>query len=110
MIDDLPCRLFSLSLAVGLLCGAAGADAKDEGDPAAVVAIRHPVVPGFERFHADPDSDPVQGGLILLGELNCTSCHDAGKALDGQVLRKQAPILDRVGGRVRPSYLRAFLS
>src|SRR5207245_2280468 len=43
-------------------------------------------------------------------ELNCTSCHAAEKGVEAQIARKQAPILDRVGGRVRPSYLRAFLS
>jgi mono/diheme cytochrome c family protein len=99
----------ALTLVLGMLDGTASSAAGEDA-PAAVASIEHPVVPGFERFHADPGSDAIAGGLILLGELNCTSCHAAGAEIDGQVLRKQAPILDSVGSRVRPSYLRAFLS
>src|SRR4051812_29755728 len=115
MIDALRSRRFLRWVALGLLWGSGGVprvDAKDDEGPGAEAPIRHPVVPGFERFHdgAEADSDLVRGGLILLGELNCTACHAAGKGLEAQVLRKQAPILDKVGGRVRPSYLRAFLT
>jgi mono/diheme cytochrome c family protein len=60
----------------------------------------HPIVPGFERFPADP-----AGGPLLLGELNCVSCH----AADAPV-KKQAPILDAVGTRVRISHLKKFLA
>lgn len=65
-----------------------------------------PVVPGFTRFHAgQPDA---AGGQLLLGELNCISCHQPpGPA---SVARKQAPILDNVGGRVRLGHLRKFLN
>ena len=45
---------------------------------------------------------------LLLGELNCISCH-RGRPTES-LNRKQAPILDHVGGRVRVSYLRKFLS
>ena len=76
--------------------------------------IRHPIVPGFERFHTGDDlandANQVEGGLILLGELGCTSCHAPDAALAGQVFPKQAPILDQVGSRVRPGYIRAFLN
>ncbi len=67
----------------------------------------HPIVPGFERFHAG-GTDAVKGGRLLLGELNCTSCHQPESGPDSQ--RKQAPILDGVGNRVRRSYLRKFLN
>ena len=67
----------------------------------------HPVVPGFERFFAAGPSDP-RGGELLLGELNCTSCHRAAESR--RIDRKQAPILDEVGRRVRASYLRRFLA
>jgi len=75
--------------------------------PAATPAAEpaHPIVPGFERFAAAAGPDAA-GGQLLLGELNCVSCHQA----DGRdVTRKQAPILDHVAARVRVSYLRAFL-
>ncbi len=67
----------------------------------------HPVVPGFERFYTDGKADAALGGQLLLGELNCTSCH---KSTDTSPLaRKPAPILDDVGARVRVGYLRKFL-
>ncbi|MCI0378360.1 MAG: c-type cytochrome, partial [Gemmataceae bacterium] len=68
----------------------------------------HAVVLGFERLHANnPDA---RGGRVLLGELQCLSCHQANAAVEKSILKRQAPILDGVGGRVRPSYLRDFLS
>jgi mono/diheme cytochrome c family protein len=80
----LPVRLATLGLAA--LCAA----------PLAA----HPIVPGFERFPDNP-----AGGPLLLGELNCVSCH----AADGQA-KKQAPVLDAVGTRARISYLKKFLA
>jgi mono/diheme cytochrome c family protein len=70
----------------------------------------HPVVPAFERFYTAADADGVKGGQLLLGELNCTSCHKAEPAHEGYIARKQAPILDGVGNRVKRAYLRKFLS
>lgn len=79
----------------------------------------HPRVPGFERFYAaapDPDDedaptlDPVTGGRLLLGELNCTSCHAASGEFKNLISNKQAPILDEIGSRVRVDWLRDFIS
>ena len=72
--------------------------------------VFHPVVPAFERFYSGQDSDAARGGQLLLGELNCTSCHAADKSLEGYVIPKQAPILDDVGKRVRIDYLRKFIA
>ncbi len=55
-------------------------------------------------------NDGARGGELLLGELNCVSCHKTEAGVDKWVLKKQAPILDGVGGRVRASYLRTFLA
>ncbi|MBY0527950.1 MAG: hypothetical protein K2R98_31420 [Gemmataceae bacterium] len=66
-----------------------------------------PIIAGFERFHTGDKADPVKGGSLLLGELNCTSCHQAE---DNVAQRKQAPILDHVGSRARIGYLKKFLS
>lgn len=70
----------------------------------------HAIVPGFERFHSDAKADAVKGGQLLLGELNCTSCHQPAAGLEGYVTRKQAPILDGVASRARRSFLRKFLN
>lgn len=79
----------------------------------------HPRVPGFERFYAatpDPDDedapklDPVTGSRLLLGELNCLSCHAASGELKNVVSTKQAPILDEIGGRARVAWIREFIS
>src|SRR5688572_6389873 len=68
-----------------------------------------PRVVGFERFHA-VDGDAVAAGQLLLGELNCTSCHAADASLAGRVEKKQAPVLDTVASRVQPQYLLKFLA
>ncbi|MFV2068820.1 MAG: PA14 domain-containing protein [Pirellulales bacterium] len=51
----------------------------------------------------------VDGGAVLLGELNCVACHATDTALARRLQSKQAPRLDQVGARVLPHYLRAFL-
>src|SRR5437764_644106 len=84
MSMTLPVRLATLGLAVAC----------------AAPLTAHPIVPGFERFPDNP-----AGGQLLLGELNCVSCH----AADGNG-KKQAPVLDTVGARARVSYLKKFLA
>jgi mono/diheme cytochrome c family protein len=70
----------------------------------------HPRVLGFERFYYDQKADAVQGGLLLLGDLNCTSCHAADDSLAASIVKKQAPILDEVGSRAKAEYLAKFLA
>ena len=65
----------------------------------------HPFVAGFERFHSGPDADSAKGGQLLLGELNCVSCHVG----EGEA-KKQAPVLGGIGGRARISHLRKYLA
>ena len=89
--------------AVGLLVGLSLS-------PRVPAADVRPIVAGFERFADDPKADPVEAGLLLLGELSCTSCHRADPAFAAQVDRKQGPVLDGVGSRVRPAHIRAFLA
>ncbi|MEX2175985.1 MAG: c-type cytochrome [Pirellulaceae bacterium] len=74
-----------------------------------VAADAHPRVPGFERFYAT-DGEAVAAGQLLLGELNCTSCHMTGASLATYIQKKPAPLLDAVGSRVKPEYLLAFLA
>lgn len=70
----------------------------------------HAIVPGFERLYAAPNSDAAAGGQLLLGELNCASCHQPSRGREEQVFTKTAPVLDHVGSRVRLDYLRKFLT
>ena len=70
----------------------------------------HPIVAGFERFYTKADADNVRGGQLLLGELNCTSCHAVDAARQAAIVPRTAPLLDGVGSRVKPGYLREFLS
>jgi mono/diheme cytochrome c family protein len=70
----------------------------------------HPRVLGFERFYYDEKADAAHGGLLLLGELNCTSCHAAQAAVGSQVVKKQAPVLDEIGFRAKAEYLARFLA
>ena len=69
-------------------------------------ADAHPIIAGFERFYTGEKPDLVAGGRLLLGELNCTSCH----AAEDVAAKKQAPNLDGIMGRVRASYLKKYLS
>ena len=80
----------------------------------------YPRVPAFERFYAgapSPDNedeeplklDPITGGRLLLGELNCTSCHAATGEIKNVISHKQAPILDEIGNRARVEWLREFI-
>ncbi len=73
-------------------------------------APAHPIVPAFERFYSDPNADAVAGGRILLGELNCTSCHKGDRLPQGSVTPKRAPTLTGVASRVKPAALRAQIA
>lgn len=75
-----------------------------------LAAEAHPRIAGFERFYLAGNADAVASGQLLLGELNCTSCHQADAALAGYIERKRAPVLDTVGSRVKPQYLLKFLA
>lgn len=74
----------------------------------AIATAAHPVVPGFERFHDQPQLPPISAGRLLLGELNCVSCHAAGA--DQRISAKSAPVLTNVGSRVTVDFLRGYLT
>ena len=67
-----------------------------------------PIVPGYQRFAEVEEFTQAQHGMLLLNELNCTSCHqgESSWALNP----KQAPILTSVGERVLPEYFASFIS
>jgi mono/diheme cytochrome c family protein len=45
---------------------------------------------------------PIISGKVLLGELNCTSCHESSSK---DILHKQAPILEHTASRIKSSYI-----
>lgn len=94
-------RTFPIAIAMAVACGASAF-----GQASAKRA--HPVVAGFERIHAVKGDNA--GGRLLLNELNCLSCHGPANGQANEIAPRQAPILDGVAGRARPSYLRSFLS
>src|SRR6188768_63921 len=68
-----------------------------------------PRIIGLERSRP-AEMHEIAAGNLLLGELNCTSCHAADPALESAIQRKPAPVLDAVGSRVQPQYLLKFLA
>lgn len=76
---------------------------------AALPAIAAPQVPSYERFHADPKADRAELGRLLIGELNCLSCHDTHDHVKREVLSRRAPNLEGVGTRLRPEWYRDSL-
>lgn len=48
-------------------------------------------------------------GRVLLGELKCAACHAPETAV-ALLSKKEAPNLSKVGSRVTPQYLRAYLA
>lgn len=64
--------------------------------------IDHAYVFNFDQFYLpeDPDEHVVEGGLLLLGELNCTACHAVPEAWKERLAAKQGPDLSGVGSRL----------
>lgn len=99
---SLPYGKAVLFFALGTLTAPGGA-----GQPKA--GPGHPVVPGFARFYSQGSANAAEGGRLLLGELNCLSCHRPDGSAAAPMPR-QAPVLDNVGSRIQPAGLRKFLS
>jgi mono/diheme cytochrome c family protein len=64
-------------------------------------------VPAASREIELPGADI---GEILIGELNCTACHAASDSASARLLSKRPPLLDDVGTRLSPQFIRALLN
>ncbi len=64
--------------------------------------INHAFVYTFDQFNIpeDPDESLVNGGLLLLAELNCTACHAAPTSWQERLKAKPGPDLSAVGSRL----------
>ncbi|MDA1276051.1 MAG: PA14 domain-containing protein [Verrucomicrobia bacterium] len=69
-----------------------------------------PIVAGFDRLASSNRESTEQLGELLIGELNCLSCHAASAEVQDRVWTKQAPDLSEAGKRLTPQFIRAFLS
>ena len=102
---------------LGPLCALAMLVAELLSGSAAVAADppHSPRIAGFERFSRSllagtpTDAGAVEAGLLLLGELGCVNCHVASEPLSRHLHAKAGPVLDRVGQRLQPAWLAAYL-
>jgi mono/diheme cytochrome c family protein len=64
--------------------------------------INHAYVFNFDQFYLqqDPDEHVVNGGFLLLAELNCTACHVAPESWQERLKAKPGPNLGGVGSRL----------
>ncbi|MFZ4766289.1 MAG: cytochrome c, partial [Roseimicrobium sp.] len=71
----------------------------------------YPFVPGFDRFFApeDDESKIAEGGLLLLSELNCVSCHAAPAAWQERLPLRGKVSLAGVGSRLNEDDIWLFI-
>lgn len=79
--------------------------------PAHAKPVNYPYVVGFERFHSSLDDDDylAGGGLILLNELNCVSCHEPPRSLRHLLTGVEATNLEGVATRLDPVNLELMI-
>ena len=73
--------------------------------------INHAYVFNFDQFYLpeDPDEHVVDGGYLLLAELNCTACHAVPKVWQERLSTKLGPVLRGVGSRLDADQLWLFI-
>ena len=81
--------------------------AQDSNEKATEKA-RGPQVISYERFLSDR-AQHAEGGRLLIGELNCISCHSASAEIQSSIATKQAPKLDLGSSRWNGKYIAAML-
>lgn len=94
-------------LALPLILTAADARAH----PLMAEPVNHPFVFTFDQFFLpeDPDEHVVEGGHLLLAELNCAACHEAPDAWRPWLAPKPGPRLEGIGSRMEPDMLWLFI-
>lgn len=72
------------------------------GHPVLAESPDYPFVPGFDRFFAPEDDEAkiVDGGLLLLSELNCVGCHAAPEPWKERLPLRGKLSLEGVGSRL----------
>jgi mono/diheme cytochrome c family protein len=77
-------------------------DSPARSHPLQAEPINHAYVFNFDQFYLDqdPDEHVVNGGFLLLAELNCTACHAAPESWQERLKAKPGPNLEGVGSRL----------
>lgn len=70
--------------------------------PLQAEAINHSYVFNFDQFFLpeDPDEHVIEGGYLLMAELNCTACHRVPETWKERLSAKPGPDLSAVGSRL----------
>jgi mono/diheme cytochrome c family protein len=100
--------LLALALAGGGLCWLPPAA---RAHPLKAEPLDHAHVYAFDQFYLPEDDDAflTQGGLVLLAELSCASCHSAPPAWQPLIGPKPGPDLSAVGSRLDMDSLWRFI-
>lgn len=69
-----------------------------------------PFIGGYDSDDTDRSVPSVEAGLLLIGELGCTSCHASSTEKNQWLRPRQAPRLDSVAQRIDPFHLVDFIS
>lgn len=69
-----------------------------------------PAVAGVDQLIQASGPESTAPAELLLGELNCLSCHAASDDIRARVPTRPAPDLDNIGARIAPSYLERYLA
>lgn len=80
---------------------------------AGVAGLRaQPVVPAFERFHAaaGDEAQQLEGGLLLLNELNCVACHAVPAGWRERLPGRGRIRLEGIGARLPEKILAEYLA
>ena len=98
---------FAVAIAATLLLAALPAAAH----PILAEPPDYPFVPGFDRFFAPEDDEAkiAEGGVLLLGELNCVACHAPPDAWKERLPQRGKITLDGVGSRLSEDDLWIFI-
>lgn len=87
----------ALLIALGACCTTAGRAHPLQAEP-----INHPYVFTFDQFHlpVDDDESLIPGGLLLMAETNCVSCHATSDEWTKRLAPHPGPDLQGVGSRL----------
>ncbi|MEZ0277214.1 MAG: c-type cytochrome [Roseimicrobium sp.] len=98
-------------MAVSSLFGVLVACPLAEAHPVLAVPPDYPYVAGFDRFTAQEDDDAkvAEGGLLLLSELNCVSCHAPADEWRERLPGRAKISLEAVGSRLGEDDLWLFI-